>query len=126
MDLQPLPQLLMDGLDHIIAALLFQRLAQSLVEGFPLVSGGHGHLGAEHRVDEILMDLLGILGVKQGVINVSGPVVKAGEHEAQLRGGHDLARGEILESALLRAVAELHLSGLHRADAAEDIAEHLV
>ena len=116
----------MDGLDHIIAALLFQCLAQRLMESLPLVSGRHGHLGAEHRVDKILVDLLGIFGIKQGVIDIRGPVVKAGEHKAQLRGCHDLSRDKILKTALLRAVAKLHLPGLHRADAAQDIAEHLV
>ena len=121
----PVQQPLMDGLDHLHRAGVPQPLPQGGLEGLLLLGGGHGGLGVEDGVDELLMDLIRLFGVEQGVVQIGGPAVKGGEQEAQLRRGHHLA-GPAVELVLPGEVAQLHLAVLHRADAADQIGEHRV
>ena len=70
------------------------------------------------------MQLGGVLAVKQGVIDVGGPVVKGREQEAQGRGLGDMPGGAAPK--LLVPVAVLQGQGgiLHRAYGAHEIPEH--
>lgn len=117
---------LVDGLEHLHAALVLQPLTQGGLKGHLLLSGGHGRFGVEHRVDELLVQLVGAACIIQGVIDVGRPVVKGGEEEAQLRGTDDLPRRQVVELVLLGEVAQLRLALLHRIDAADKVREGLV
>ena len=72
-------------LDHIIAAVLIQRIRQCRVKHVLLLGGRHRRLHAEHRVDDLLVELSGVPAVKKCVVNIGGPVVKGRIQKAQLR-----------------------------------------
>ena len=82
-----------DGLDPLQGAGALQGLRQGGLEGLPLLLGGHGRLGVEHRVQEVLVEVPGGAGIEEGVIDIGRPVVEGREQEAQLRRGDDLLRG---------------------------------
>ena len=121
-----LTQLLVDGLHHVVAALLLEGIAQRRAEHVLLLLGGHRRLRAEHRVDHLLMELGGVPAVKEGVVDVGGTVVEGGEQEAQLRRQRDMAGGGAVEAAVLAAVFQLQRGGLHRTDAAHEVLIHRV
>ena len=121
-----LAQLLMDGLHHVIAAIFLQRLPQGGGEHILLLPGGHGRLHPEHRVNDLLVDLLCVFAVVEGVIDIGRPVVEGGEQESQLRSGGDMAGGGAVKAAVLTAVFQLQGRGLDRADAAEDMVVDLI
>ena len=79
------PQLAVDGLDHVIAAILRQRLPQEGLKGLLLDGGRHGRRGAEQGVNELQVVLPDVPGVVEGIIEVGGALVKGGEEEACLR-----------------------------------------
>ena len=124
--LDTLGELLVDGLHDAVAALLLKRGAESLAERLALADGGHGDVGPEHGVNELLVYDLGAAGVEERGVDIRGAVVKGGEHEAQLRRGDDLVDGAGVEAVLVRAEAQRGLARLHRAYAAEYVAEHAV
>ena len=114
----------MDGLGHLHAARLPQSVGQGPLEGLPLLGGGHGRLGMEHRVDHLLVELIGLAGVEQGVVEVGRPVVEGREQEAQLRRRHHPAGGAGVELVVAGEVAQLRLALLYRTDAADKVGEH--
>ena len=83
--------------------------------------GGHGDFGTEHRVDEVRVIRLAVPGIEQRVVEIGGPVVKSGEEEAQFRGGHHLASRGAVKALVLRGVAQLALSALHRTHGAKHV-----
>ena len=121
-----LAQLLVDGLHHIVAAILLQRVAQRRTEGVFLLLGGQRRRHAEYRVDDLLVDLSGVFAVKQGVVDVGGAVIKGGEQESQLRRQRDVTGGRAVEAAVLIVVFQLQRRGFYRADAAQKVLEHRV
>ena len=121
-----IPQPLMDRLDHLHAAGVLQGVGQGALESLPLLRGEQRRLRMKDRVNELLVDLVGLFGVEQGVVEVGGPVVKGGKEESQLRRGHNLAGDTAVELVLPGKKAQLQLSVLDRADAADDIGEHRV
>ena len=116
----------MNGLDHLHAAGLLQGVTQGGLEGLPLLGGGHRRLRVEHRVDELLVEGIRLPAVKQGVVEIGRPVVKGREQEAQLRLAHDLLLQGDVEGVLSVEVPQLRRPVLHRADAADEVAEHLL
>ena len=118
-------QLVVDRLDHLEAALLFQGLLQHRVKGRLLLVRGHGGIGAEHRLHHSALDVLCMLGVVEGVVQVGGAVIEGREQKAQLRRGHHPVRSPVVELILLDIVAQGRLGQLHRTHTAQDIGEHL-
>ena len=78
----------------------------------------------EHSVDELLVDLVRLFGVKQGVIEISRTVIEGGEQEAKLRRGYDLTGCAAVELIFSCKEAKLRLSVLDRTDTADDIGKH--
>ncbi len=120
------PDLLMDGLHHVIAASLIQRLRQRRIKNVFLFCRRHGRLHPEQRVNDLLMQLRRVLGVEQQVIDVGGAAVKGGVQEAQLRGQRDMAGGAGMEFVQVMIVPQLQSRGLYRADGADKVAIHRV
>lgn len=120
------PQLAVDGLDHMIAAILRQRLPQEGLKGLLLDGGRHGRRGAEQGVNELRVVLPDVPGVVEGIIEVGGALVKGGEEEACLRRRDDPVRLQVVEGIFIDKVAQGGLGQLHRADGAQDVGEHLV
>lgn len=120
------PQLAVDGLDHVIAAILRQRLPQEGLKGLLLDGGRHGRRGAEQGVNELRVVLPDVPGVVEGIIEVGGALVKGGEEEACLRRRDDPVRLQVVEGIFIDKVAQGGLGQLHRADGAQDVGEHLV
>ena len=116
-----LPELFVDGLYHLQTAAVRQGGGQGGLKRLLLLIRGHGRLGAEHPVQEILVDIPGGLGVKQDVVDIGRAVVKGREQEAQFRLGHDLSGDAAVELVLSGEVAQLQLAVLHGTDAAEDV-----
>ena len=112
----------MDGLHHVVAAILVQRFRQRRVEDVLLLRCGHGRLHAEQGVDNLLMQLRRVLGVEQQVIDVGGPVVESGVQEAQLRRQGNVAGGAGVEFVQVVVIPQLQRGSLHRADGADEIA----
>ena len=79
----------------------------------------------KHGVDELLVELVRLAGVKEGVVDVGRPVVKGREEEAQLRRADHLSHG-VVELIVAGEIPQLRPARLHRADAADNIGEHLV
>lgn len=76
------PQLAVDGLDHVIAAILRQRLPQEGFKGLLLDGGRHGRRGAEQGVNELRVVLPDVPGVVEGIIEVGGALrSKAGKRK---------------------------------------------
>ena len=125
MFLDPLAQVVVDRLHHLHAARPLQSAAQGGLKGLPLLGGGHGRLCAEHCVNELLMELVRLPAVKQGVVKVGRPVIKGREQKAKLRLAHDLLLHRDVELVLPMEVSQLRRPILHRADAADEVAEHL-
>lgn len=48
-----LPQLAVNRLDHLVAALVAEGILQQRLEGLHLLSGGHGSGGVEHGLHEV-------------------------------------------------------------------------
>ena len=65
----------------------------------------------ENAVDELLMQLVRLPGVKQRVVDIGGPVVKGGKEEPQLRRCDGLADGAV-ELVVAGEVAQLRLAQL--------------
>ena len=91
MQLNALPQLLVDRLHQLHAALHPQRVGEGGLKGLSLLRGGQGRLRAKYSVDELLVEKLRLAHVVQGVIQVGRPPVKGGEQKTKLRRGHYLA-----------------------------------
>ena len=68
--LDPLTDLIMDGLNHIHAALLPQGIAQQRFKGLLLLCGRLGNRGIEQGFDQGILIFLDILGIVKGVIDV--------------------------------------------------------
>ena len=114
-------QLLVDGLHHIVAAILFKRISERGIKHIFLLDGGHRRLHTEHRVDDLLVDELDILAVKKRVVDVRRAVVEGGEEEAQLGRKGNMSGGAGVEEILVGVVAQLERRCLHRADGADKI-----
>ena len=116
----------MDGLHHVIAAILIQSLRQRRIKNVFLFCRRHGRLHPEQRVNDLLMQLRRVLGVEQQVIDVGGAAVKGGVQEAKLRGQRDMAGGAGMEFVQVMIVPQLQSRGLYRADGADKVAIHRV
>ena len=84
--------LLMHGLDNIVAAILVERVCKRQAEGVLLLLGGHRRFDAKERVDDLLMQLGGIFRVEKHVVDVRRAAVEGGIEEAELWRGSDVAR----------------------------------
>ena len=118
-------QLVVDRLDHLEATLLLQGLLQHGVKGRLLLVCGHGGLGAEHRFHHSALDVLCMLGVVEGVVQVGGAVIEGREQKAQLRRGHHPVRCPVVELILLDIITQGRLGQLHRTHTAQNVREHL-
>ena len=85
--------LLVHGLDDIVAAILVERVGKRRAKGVFLLLGRHRRVDVEQRVDDLLMDLRGIFRVEQHIVNVRRAVVECGVEEAELGRGRDVAGG---------------------------------
>ena len=121
----PVCQPLVDGEDYLHGICVPQRLGEGALERLPLLGGGHGRLGVEHRINKLLVKLIRLAGVEQGVVDVGRPVVKGGEQKTKLRRGHYLAGG-VVELVVAGEVVQLRLAQLHRADTAEDVSKYVL
>ena len=114
-------ELLVDGLDHLIPAVLGQGVPQDGLKSLLLGGGGHGDRAAEHGVHEFRMVLRDVPGVVEGVVEVGAAVVKGGEEKAQFRRGHDPVGSQGMELIFMDVVAQGGFGQLHRTDAAQDV-----
>mgnify|MGYP000452983136 CR=1 FL=1 len=80
---------------------------------------------AEHCVNGTPDGARPASGCKQGVVKVGRPVIKGREQKAKLRLAHDLLLHRDVELVLPMEVSQLRRPILHRADAADEVAEHL-
>ena len=117
-------QAFMHRLRDLHAAGPLQCVRQRGFKRIPLLSGRQWRFGVEHSVDELLVELVGLFGVKQGVIEISRTVIEGGEQEAKLRRGHDLTGCAAVELIFSGKKTELRLSVLDRTDTADDIGKH--
>ena len=114
-------QLFVDGLHHIVAAILFKRISERGIKHIFLLDGRHRRLDAEHRVDDLLVDELDILAVKKRVVDVRRAVIEGGKQKAKLGRKGDMSGGAGVEEILVGVVAQLERRCLHRADGADKI-----
>ena len=85
--------LLVHGLDDIVAAILVERVGKRRAKGIFLLLGRHRRVDVEQRVDDLLMDLRGVFRVEQHIVNIRRAVVERGVEEAELGRGRDVAGG---------------------------------
>ena len=116
----------MDRLGHFEAEVLPQRVGEHGAEGLLLGRSGHGRFRAKEGLDQLLVELRRLLGVVQGVVEIGRPVVKGREEKAQGGIAHNGTAGADMELVGLVEKPQVRRGVLHRADGAEDIAEHLV
>ena len=114
-------QLFVDGLHHIVAAILFKRISERGIKHIFLLDGRHRRLDAEHRVDDLLVDELDIPAVEKRVVDVRRAVVEGGEEEAQLGRKGNMSGGAGVEEVLVGIVAQLERRRLHRTNGADKI-----
>ena len=62
--------LLVNGLYDVVAAVLLQRTAQSIVEQNLLFLGRHGRVYVKQCVNDVLVYLVGIFAVKKSVVYI--------------------------------------------------------
>ena len=115
----------MDGMDHLVAALLGQGVGEQVVEGFHLHGGGHGRRGAEDLLRKGALGAGGVFGIIEGIIEIGGAFIEGGEQKARFRRTDDPVGIQVGEGILPLGKAEGSLRELHRADAAKHIAENL-
>ena len=114
-------QLIVDRLDHLVAALLPQGVREHRGKGSLLGLGRHGSRSVEQGIDQGLMDVLHVFGIVQGVIEIGAAVVKGREQEAHLGLGYHPVGRQVVELVFLYRVAESRLGLLDGADAAQDV-----
>ena len=126
MQLDPLPELFVDGLHQLHAALRAQGVGEGGLKGLPLLRGGQGRLRPEHPADELPVEQLRLAHVIQRVVEVGGAVVKGGPQEAHLRRGGQPSGGFHVEGVFVGHVAQPWLPLPHGADGAQQVGVHRV
>ena len=116
-------QLLLDRLDRVKGAVLPQGPGKKALERLPLLGCGHGGRQVEHRVHKFLPTLPNVPGVQQGAVKVGGPVLKGWEQKAHFRRPHQPIRGPVVKLPCCYVICQGRFRQLHRADAAQNIAE---
>ena len=111
----------MDCLHHLHAALIIQGSGQQGLKGLFLLCRRLGRLDIEKGVNECLMADLGIMGVKQRIVDIGGPVIKGREQKAHLRGGNHMGGAAVVELLILCDVMQIGFRLLHRADRAQKV-----
>ena len=114
-------QLFVDGLHHIVAAILFKRISERGIKYIFLLDGGHRRLHTEYRVNDLLVDELDVPAVEKRVVDVRRAVVEGGEEEAQLGRKGNMSGGAGVEEVLVGIVAQLERRRLHRTNGADKI-----
>ena len=114
-------ELVLNGLDHLVPAVLGQGALEDVLEGLLLGRGGHGRRGVKHGIHEGLVALSDVSGVVEGPVEVGAALVKGGEEKAQLRGGHHPVGLQVVKLVLVDIVAQCGPGELYGADGAENV-----
>ena len=119
-------QIFVHGLHNVEPAVGIERRGERFGERLFLLGGGHRRRDTEQPVDQLGMDLRGIMAVVERVINVRAAVIERREQKAKRRGRDGLAGGCAVKGAFLRKIPQRRRRILHGADRADEKAEHLV
>lgn len=118
-------KLVVDRLGDLDAATCPQRILQDRFKDLSLFCSGHRRFHMEDRIDKLLVDLAGLSGVKESVVDICCPVIKGREQKAKLRRSDSLS-GSTVKFIVPREISQLYLALLDGAHHTDDVGEHLI
>ncbi len=125
--LQTRIEILVNVPDHVIITVLPQSIRDQSVKGLLLTVGGQGDTAAaEHLLDKILLKLRRVFGIVEHAVDIRVPVVKRGEKKSLDRLIHDPVLSPVLDTVFLRIVPQPRFGQMDGADAAQNVAVHIV
>ena len=116
----------MDIADNLIIPVLPQRILDEKLERLLLGICRHGAPCAQHLVDQLRLQILGLLRIIQDSMEVCIPVIERRKQKSLVRHFHNPVPDSVLNPVILRIVGQPRLGKRHRADAAHQIFIHII
>ena len=117
---------LVDIADRLIVSFLSQRILDDHLECLLLGVRGHRHLGAQELADHLRLEVFGFLRIIKYAVQICAPVIERREQKSLVRHIHDPVPDTVLNTVVLRVVAQSRLGQRYRTEAHEQIFIHLV
>ena len=107
--LSHLGELIVNILYHFNIAILPQGLFNQGVEGFHLPPCGQGERAAQQLLRKALLQVLGVLGIIEGTVNIARAVRKCREQETGVRQSHHPVPDAVPEGIFSGIIAQTWL-----------------
>ena len=99
-------QSLMNGSNHLIIAVLAERLLDQSLENLLLAFGRERQHTAQERIGEFLMERFRIFGIVEQTVQIRAAVIEGGEQKSQQREIYDPVADAVVETLFGRIVGE--------------------